>query len=62
MPCHGIRKIAPDGKETIIAGTDASLGVRLGAPGSLNTIDALATGLDGIVYVMSENAVLRLKQ
>jgi hypothetical protein len=36
--------------------------VRLGAPGSLNTIDALATGLDGIVYVMSENAVLRLKQ
>jgi hypothetical protein len=62
LPWHGIRKIAPDGKETIIAGTDASLGVRLGAPGSLNTNDALATGLDGIVYVMSENAVLRLKQ
>jgi hypothetical protein len=57
-----VRKIAPDGTETVIAGTEGSAGVRLGSPGSLGFVDALAVGADGILYVMTENAVLRLKQ
>jgi hypothetical protein len=56
-----LRKIAPDGTETVVAGTAGSVGVRLGSPGSLGWVDALAVGPDGIVYVMTENAVLKLK-
>jgi sugar lactone lactonase YvrE len=58
---HGVRRIAPDGTETLVAGTNGTAGVRLGAPGSLGRVDALTAGPDGIVYVMTENAVLKLK-
>jgi hypothetical protein len=44
--------LTPAGTDTIIAGT----------PGSLGPVDALAVGSDGTVYVMSENAVLRIVQ
>jgi hypothetical protein len=36
--------------------------VRLGATSSLGAIDALTVGMDGNVYVMSEDAVLRIVQ
>jgi hypothetical protein len=56
-----IRRIAPDGTETVVAGTEGSAGVRLGSPGSLGAVYALEAGPDGILYVVTENAVLRLK-
>ncbi len=55
-----VSKITPAGVESIVAGSEASLGVRLGAPGSLSSVHALAAGEDGSIYLMSENAVLRL--
>jgi sugar lactone lactonase YvrE len=55
-----VSKITPAGVESVIAGSAAWSGVRLGAPGSLGPVDALAVGEDGSLYVMSENAVLRL--
>jgi hypothetical protein len=58
-----VRKIAPGGTETIVAGTPAILGVRPGPlPASLNRITALAVGDDGNVYIESENAILKLTQ
>jgi sugar lactone lactonase YvrE len=57
---YSVHKIAADGKDTVIAGTPGGYGVRLGAPGSLGRVDALAVGADGNVYVISENAVLRI--
>lgn len=59
---YSVHKIAPDGTDTRIAGTPGQYGVRPGAPGSLGKVDALAVGADGTVYVMSENAVLRIVQ
>jgi hypothetical protein len=59
---YSVHKITPAGVDSVIAGTPGAYGVRLGAPGSLGAIDALAVGLDGNVYVMSENAVLRIGQ
>lgn len=55
-----VRKITPAGAESVVAGNPASTGVRLGIQGSLGAVDALAAGDDGTIYVMSENAVLRL--
>lgn len=57
---YSVHKILPSGVDSVIAGTPNAYGVRLGAPGSLGGIDALAVGADGNVYVMSENAVLRI--
>lgn len=57
-----VRKIAPDGTESVVAGTEGSYGVRLGPSSSLSRVDAMAVGLDGTLYLMTENAVLRLKQ
>jgi sugar lactone lactonase YvrE len=59
---YSVHKITPAGGDSVIAGTPAAYGVRLGAPGSLGPIDALAVGMDGNVYVMSENAVLCIGQ
>jgi hypothetical protein len=59
---YSVHKITPNGTDTIIAGTPGQYGVRLGAPGSLGPVDALAVGADGNVYVVSENAVLRIVQ
>jgi sugar lactone lactonase YvrE len=55
-----VSRITPAGAESIVAGSTALSGVRIGAPSSLGRVDALAAGADGTVYVMSENAVLRL--
>ncbi len=59
---YSVHKVAPDGADSVVAGTPNAYGVRLGAPGSLGVVDALAVGMDGNVYVMSENAVLRIGQ
>jgi len=59
---YSVHKITPAGTDTVIAGTRGQYGVRLGAPGSLGAVDALAVGADGNVYVVSENAVLRIVQ
>jgi hypothetical protein len=57
---YSVHKILPSGVDSVIAGTPGAVGVRLGAPGSLGGIDALAVGMDGNVYVMSESTVLRI--
>jgi hypothetical protein len=59
---YSVHKVTPAGVDSVIAGTPNAYGVRLGAPGSLGGIAALAVGMDGNVYVMSENAVLRIGQ
>lgn len=55
-----VSRITPAGAESVVAGSPEWSGVRLGMPGSLGPVDALAADADGTVYVMSENAVLRL--
>ncbi len=59
---YSVHKVTPAGVDSVIAGTPGAYGVRLGAPGSLGAIDALTVGMDGNVYVMSENTVLRIGQ
>lgn len=59
---YSVHKITPSGVDSVIAGTPRAYGVRLGAPGSLGAIDALAVGMDDNIYVISENAVLRIGQ
>lgn len=59
---YSVHKVTPAGVDSVIAGTPGAYGVRLGAPGSLGSIDALTVGMDGNVYVMSENTVLRIGQ
>ena len=57
---YTVRKITPAGTETVIAGKPGAVGVRAGTPGSLGPIDALAVAPDGTVYVMCENALVRI--
>jgi hypothetical protein len=59
---YTVRKITPAGTDTVIAGTPGAVGTRAGAPGSLGPIDAITVGADGTVYVMSENALVRILQ
>jgi hypothetical protein len=59
---YSVHKVTPAGADSVIAGTPGAFGVRLGATSSLGGIDALTVGMDGNVYVMSENAVLRIVQ
>ena len=59
---YSVHKVTPSGVDSVIAGTPGAYGVRLGAPGSLGAIDALAVGMDDNIYVISENAVLRIGQ
>jgi hypothetical protein len=59
---YSVHKVTPAGADTIVAGTPGAFGVRLGTSSSLGGIDALTVGMDGNVYVMSENAVLRIVQ
>jgi hypothetical protein len=59
---YSVHKVTPSGADTIVAGTPGAFGVRLGTSSSLGAIDALTVGMDGNVYVMSENAVLRIVQ
>ena len=58
-----LRKITPAGAVSIVAGTAGVFGVSLGAlPASLNQVSALAVGGDGVIYLQSENAILKLSQ
>jgi sugar lactone lactonase YvrE len=59
---YAVRKITPAGSETVIAGTPGAVGVRAGTPGSLGPVDAITVAPDGTVYVMSENALVRILQ
>jgi len=57
---YSVRKITPAGTDTVIAGNPGAIGVRAGTPGSLGPINAVTVAADGTVYVMSENAVVRI--
>ena len=59
---YSVHKITPAGVDSVIAGTPGAYGVRFGAPGSLGAIDALTVGMDDNIYVISENAGLRVGQ
>jgi DNA-binding beta-propeller fold protein YncE len=59
---NAVSKITPAGNETVIAGKPGAVGVRAGTPGSLGPINAIAVAPDGTVYVMSENALVRILQ
>lgn len=59
---NAIRKITPTGVVTTIAGKAGSTGVVLGTlPASLNAPAGIAVDATGVLYVSSENAVLRIK-
>jgi hypothetical protein len=54
-------QVAFDAHQLIVAVSDHTTPLRNRLPpDSLGAIDALAVGMDGNVYVMSENAVLRI--
>jgi sugar lactone lactonase YvrE len=57
-----IRRIAPDGLVTTVAGQRGSQGITLGSlPGSLYQPNAMTTGPDGELYLTSAHAVLKLR-
>lgn len=59
---YAIRKITPAGVVTTIAGTPASKGVVPGAlPGSFNETTSVTVGEAGVLYVTSENSVLKVQ-
>ncbi|HEU4852371.1 MAG TPA: hypothetical protein VFT37_09480 [Telluria sp.] len=56
-----IRKITPAGVNSIVAGQAGMRGVRPGAlPASLGVVEALEVGADGMLYLISENSLLRI--
>ncbi|WP_342114129.1 NHL domain-containing protein [Pseudoduganella sp. OTU4001] len=58
-----VRKVKPDGSSSIILGKAGSYGVELGPlPGSLAQIQAMAVDKDGVLYIASEQAILRITQ
>lgn len=58
-----IRRTSTAGSSAIIAGARGALGVALGRlPGSLGLVKAMALGRDGVLYVASEQAILRIVQ
>jgi streptogramin lyase len=59
---YSVHKITPAGTETVIAGNPGTEGVRAGTPGSLAPIDAITVAPDGTVYVMSQEALVRILQ
>jgi hypothetical protein len=59
---YSVHKITPAGTETVIAGHPGTEGVRAGTPGSLAPIDAITVAPDGTVYVMSQEALVRILQ
>ena len=59
---NAIRKITPAGVVTTVAGKAGSTGVILGTlPASLSAPAGIAIDAAGVLYVSSENAVLRIK-
>jgi hypothetical protein len=59
---YSVHKITPAGTETVIAGHFGTEGVRAGTPGSLAPIDAITVAPDGTVYLMSQEALVRILQ
>ncbi len=58
---HTVRKITPSGVVTTIAGKRGSAGVIVGKlPASLNSPRGIAVDAAGMIYVSSENAVLKI--
>ena len=58
-----IEKISPSGKVSIFAGKAGSIGVITDpAPASLGHVGPLTVDDDGVVYIISENSVLRIVQ
>ena len=59
---NAVRKITPTGMVTTIAGKAGAVGVVLGMlPASLSAPAGIAVDATGLLYVSSENAVLRIK-
>lgn len=59
---NAVRKITPAGVVTTIAGAAGAVGVALGTlPGSLSAPAGVAVDATGMIYVSSENAVLKIK-
>ena len=59
---HAVRKVTPAGVVTTIAGAPGTSGVRLGTlPASLASPTGIAITADGILYVSSETAVLKIQ-
>jgi sugar lactone lactonase YvrE len=57
-----IRKVAVDVTVTTVAGQRGSVGLATGAlPGGLGTIGAMALAPGGVLYVISDNALVRVK-
>jgi hypothetical protein len=57
-----IRKVTPTGTVSTVAGTRGSLGLRFGAlPGSLNKLNEIAIGPDGVLYAISGEALIKVK-
>lgn len=60
---YAVEKISPSGQVSIFAGKAGSIGVITGtASASLGPVGPLTVDADGIVYVVSENSVLRIVQ
>ena len=59
---NAVRKVTPAGVVTTLAGAPGAIGVVLGPlPGSLSAPAGIAVDAAGMVYVSSENAVLKIK-
>lgn len=58
-----VQKLGPDGKVQLVAGRRDQFGLITGAlPGSLNLMSGMAVDDQGAIYVMTENAVVRIVQ
>ena len=57
---NAVRKIAPSGVVTTIAGVLGAIGVTVGTlPASLSAPAGIAVDATGLLYVSSENAVMK---
>ncbi|MYN47062.1 hypothetical protein GTP23_18630 [Pseudoduganella sp. FT93W] len=59
---HTVRQISPDGRVSTVAGKAGGMGVRLGnLPGSLAAPSAIAVGTNGLLYISSAGAVIKIQ-
>lgn len=57
-----VRKVAPGGVVTTVAGQPGKIGLRPGAlPGSLGTIGSMAMAPDGVLHLISSNALVKIR-